>query len=106
MNGPFPSAGAEVCGNNTCEIDYELGSFVHWSVYPGSEPLLTEAVFINSAAHATCITTFCNTALFDASYRQTETSCPYTPCPTNSLDSNCNIVVGTIGLPEGGVTSV
>ena len=105
----FPTSGAaaSACGaNSDCRIDFELGSFVEWSPYPDSPALVTELHFVNSAARATCITTSCNTDVFNSYYRQSETDCSVPPCATNTIDCDCNIVVGPIRLPNGRLTSV
>lgn len=104
--GLYPSPGAEVCGHNDCRLDFEIGAFVHWSVYPEKPPLLTELVFVNPSARATCTTTSCSTEVFNEHYATSVVNCPLPPCPSNTIDCDCNIVVGPIGLGGGRVTSV
>jgi len=104
--GPYPTPDSSVCGGNTCNVGIELGAFVQWSFYSSMPPLVTELVFINPSAHATCITTSCNTDVFKSFYSTSVTSCAYPPCPSNSVDCDCNLIVGPIRLPSGRTTSM
>ncbi|EME87078.1 uncharacterized protein MYCFIDRAFT_172747 [Pseudocercospora fijiensis CIRAD86] len=105
LGGPS-TANSLGCGGRGCTVEFQQEALVHWSEYPDSEPLVTVLSFVDESASATCITTKCNTEVFNQHYRQTATNCAYPPCPTNTIDCNCNIVVGPIVLPGGSTTSV
>lgn len=102
----YPTPRPSICDGNTCNVDVELGAFVQWSFYSSMPPLVTKLVFVNPSAHATCITTSCNTDVFNSFYSTSVTNCAYPPCPSNSIDCDCNLVVGPIRLPNGRITSV
>ena len=95
------------CSGRDCQIEYFNGAAVHWVNKPTSvlPPLVTVLTFLNEAARQTCITTSCNTEVFNNFYRQTFSNCGRPPCPTNTIDCNCNIVVGPIVLPGDKTTS-
>ncbi|KAI5364498.1 hypothetical protein Slin15195_G040350 [Septoria linicola] len=96
------------CGGRNCQIEYQEGAAVHWVDFPLSvaPPLRTAITFINEASRQTCITTSCNTDAFNEYYRTSLGACARPPCPSNTIDCDCNIVVGPIGLPGGQTTSV
>lgn len=60
---------------------------------------------VNPSARATCITTSCNTAAFNKYYKTTA-SCALPPCPSNTVNCDCDFVVGPIRLPGGKITSM
>ncbi|KAM3424051.1 hypothetical protein BST61_g11398 [Cercospora zeina] len=104
--GLVPVSDTAGCQGRGCQIEFEEAAAVHWSDFPDSPPLRTAITFINTDKRQTCITTSCNTEEFSRFYYTSRTSCIRPPCPSNSLNSDCSIVVGPLVLPDGQTTSV
>lgn len=99
-SGTSPTADAAVCNGKDCEITFEKGAIVHW------EPLTSRTPLVTHYLQSTCVSVVCNTTKFSLYYSRSVTSCDRPPCPSNSLNCECNIVVGPFNLPDGKVTSV
>ncbi|PPJ58122.1 hypothetical protein CBER1_11168 [Cercospora berteroae] len=108
QTGLVPVSDSAGCGGRNCQIEFEEEAAVHWSDYPLLEapPLRTAITFINTERRQTCITTSCDSELFTRSYSSSQVSCLRQPCPSNSLNHECEIVVGPLVLPDHSTTSV
>lgn len=105
ISGPTPTADAAGCDGRSCAITFDERAYVHWEVFPDSPALVTRVTFEYPEKRQTCITTSCNTELFSSFYYTSLASCAFPPCPSNSINADCNIVVGPIGFPNGGGTT-
>ncbi|KAF7186618.1 hypothetical protein HII31_12027 [Pseudocercospora fuligena] len=106
-NSPsVPEANSLGCQGRGCSIEFNEGAAVHWVEKTDAPPLVTALTFIDKARSATCITTRCNTEVFDKYYKTSATACVRPPCPSNTIDCHCSLVVGPINLPDGSTTSV
>jgi hypothetical protein len=99
-SGVAPTPDAAFCSGRDCEITFEKGAIIHWELLSNRTPLVTHYL------HSTCVAVVCNTTEFTQYYYTSLTSCDLPPCPSNSLNCECNIVVGPIRLPDGRITSV
>lgn len=99
-SGAVPTPNAAVCNGKDCGITFEKGAIIHWELLTNRTPLVTHYL------HSTCVAVVCNTTEFSLYYSRTATSCDRPPCPSNSLNCECNIVIGPIRLPDGRFTSV
>ncbi|WPB02670.1 uncharacterized protein RHO25_007306 [Cercospora beticola] len=106
--GVVPVSDTAGCEGRNCQIEFGEEAAVWWSDYPSEQapPLLTAITFINTARRQTCITTSCNTELFTLSYSSSRAACVRPPCPSNSINHECQIVVGPLVLPDNSTTSV
>ncbi|EME38732.1 hypothetical protein DOTSEDRAFT_48271 [Dothistroma septosporum NZE10] len=104
--GYFSQPDGAACGGDECYLNFGLETYVHWNVTGDYPPLRTRVVFENPSASATCITTICNTTAFSEFYYRSQTDCSRPPCPSNSVNSDCQLVVGPIVLPDGSRTAV
>ena len=104
--GLIPVSDSAGCDGRNCQIEFQEGAAVHWVNMSSAPPLRTALTFINSASRQTCITTSCNTELFDRVYKTSLSACARPPCPSNTVNCDCSIVVGPIVLPGGSTTSV
>lgn len=98
--GTTPIPNSAYCNGEDCEITFEKGAIVHWELLTNRTPLVTHYL------HSTCVAVVCNTTEFSQYYYRSATSCDLPPCPSNSLNCECNIVVGPVRLPDGRITSV
>ncbi|KXS99088.1 hypothetical protein AC578_3502 [Pseudocercospora eumusae] len=106
-NSPsVPEANSLGCQGRGCSIEFNEGAAVHWVEKTDAPPLVTALTFIDEARSATCITTRCNTEVFNKYYKTSATACVRPPCPSNTIDCHCSLVVGPINLPDGSTTSV
>lgn len=99
-SGIKPTPNPAYCNGKDCEITFEKGAVVHWELLTNRTPLVTYYI------HSTCMAVVCNTTEFSQYYYRSATSCDMPPCPSNSLNCECDIVVGPIRLPDGRITSV
>lgn len=99
-SGTTATPDTSFCNGKSCGITFEKGAIVHWELLSNRTPLVTHYL------HSTCMDVVCNTTEFSRYYYRTVTSCDMPPCPSNSLNCECNIVVGPIRLPDGRITSV
>lgn len=107
VSGPTATTDSAGCDGRNCGIIFGGNAIVHWAPPPMSKPpILTEVRFENAKRSLTCITTTCNTEVFDKYYYTSLTSCQSPPCPSNALNSGCTIMVGPYQLPGGQTTYV
>ncbi|CZT17866.1 uncharacterized protein RCC_03702 [Ramularia collo-cygni] len=98
--GTTPAGNAAYCNGKGCEITFDKGAIVHWELLTNRTALVTHYL------HNTCMDVVCNTMEFNLYYSRSATSCDRPPCPSNSLNCECNIVVGPFVLPDGRITTV
>ncbi|KAF2208973.1 hypothetical protein CERZMDRAFT_87364 [Cercospora zeae-maydis SCOH1-5] len=106
--GLVPVSDTAGCQGRSCQIEFQEAAAVYWSDDPERSlpPLRTAITFINTDKRQTCITTSCNTEAFSQFYFTSRTACVSAPCPSNSINQDCSIVVGPLVLPNSQTTSV